>query len=104
MKADGRHTSKHNVPEHTSDYFAQHAALPAEDDLRRAAEVINAGQKVAIAVPAVARTKPPAKDSQQWSDHRVGHRCIPLPSNMSDRLKFSAYTKFRQNLIEPRLS
>ncbi|HEX2037355.1 MAG TPA: thiamine pyrophosphate-dependent enzyme [Chloroflexota bacterium] len=32
----------------TSDVLARRAALPDEDDLRRAAEVLNAGQKVAI--------------------------------------------------------
>ncbi len=40
--------SKRNVPGHTSDVFARSARLPAEDDLRRAAEVLNAGRRVAI--------------------------------------------------------
>jgi pyruvate dehydrogenase (quinone)/pyruvate oxidase len=43
-----RRGSKRNVPHHTSDVLARSARLPAEDDLRRAAEVLNAGAKVAI--------------------------------------------------------
>ncbi|MGH6887215.1 MAG: thiamine pyrophosphate-dependent enzyme, partial [Geminicoccales bacterium] len=40
--------SKRNVPHHTSDVMARSARLPAEEDLRRAAAVLNAGRKVAI--------------------------------------------------------
>ena len=40
--------SKRNVPHHTSDVFARSARLPEEADLRRAAEVLNAGKKIAI--------------------------------------------------------
>jgi pyruvate dehydrogenase (quinone) len=40
--------SKRNVPRHTSDVFARGARLPAEEDLRRAADVLNAGSRVAI--------------------------------------------------------
>src|SRR5688572_7650703 len=40
--------SKRNVPGHTSDVFARSARLPDESDLRRAADVLNAGKKVAI--------------------------------------------------------
>ena len=40
--------SKRNIPGHTSDVFARSAGLPAEDELQRAAEVLNAGRKVAI--------------------------------------------------------
>ncbi len=40
--------SKRNVPHHTSKASAASAGLPKEDDLRRAAEVLNAGTKVAI--------------------------------------------------------
>src|SRR5687767_3917432 len=43
-----RKGSKRNVPGHTSDVFARSARLPDEDDLRRAAEVLNAGKKVTI--------------------------------------------------------
>src|SRR5688572_22360873 len=43
-----RKGSKRNVPHHTSDVFARGARLPDEGDLRRAAEVLNAGKKVAI--------------------------------------------------------
>jgi pyruvate dehydrogenase (quinone) len=40
--------SERNVPKHSSDVPAFKAGLPAEDDLRRAAEVLNAGKKVTI--------------------------------------------------------
>jgi pyruvate dehydrogenase (quinone) len=40
--------SRRNVAHHTSDVFARSARLPQEEDLRRAAEVLNAGKKVAI--------------------------------------------------------
>ena len=40
--------SKRNVPHHTSDVRALSARLPGEGDLQRAAEVLNAGKKVAI--------------------------------------------------------
>ena len=40
--------SKRNVPGHTSDVFTRQVALPAETDLRRAAEILNGGRKVAI--------------------------------------------------------
>ncbi len=43
-----RRGSKRNVPHHTSDVVAQSARLPAEADLARAAEILNAGAKVAI--------------------------------------------------------
>ena len=40
--------SKRNIPGHTSEVFARSARLPAEEDLRRAAEVLSSGRKVAI--------------------------------------------------------
>ncbi len=40
--------SKRNVPHHTSDVFARSARLPDSDDLRRAADILNNGKKVAI--------------------------------------------------------
>jgi pyruvate dehydrogenase (quinone)/pyruvate oxidase len=42
--------SKRNVPDHTSDVLAQSARLPAEEDLRQAAGILDAGQKIAILV------------------------------------------------------
>jgi pyruvate dehydrogenase (quinone) len=44
----GRERSKRNVPHHTSDVMARSARLPDEPDLARAAEILNAGRKVAI--------------------------------------------------------
>jgi pyruvate dehydrogenase (quinone)/pyruvate oxidase len=40
--------SKRNLPEHTSDVWAQRPALPSQEDLPRAAAVLNSGQKIAI--------------------------------------------------------
>jgi pyruvate dehydrogenase (quinone) len=40
--------SKRNVPHHTSDAMARSARLPAEADLRHAAEILNAGKKIVI--------------------------------------------------------
>jgi pyruvate dehydrogenase (quinone) len=40
--------SKRNIANHTSDVLARRARLPAEDDIVRAAEVLNAGKKIAI--------------------------------------------------------
>jgi pyruvate dehydrogenase (quinone) len=40
--------SKRNIPGHTSDVMARGAGLPADDELQRAAEVLNAGERVAI--------------------------------------------------------
>jgi pyruvate dehydrogenase (quinone)/pyruvate oxidase len=40
--------SERNVPQHTSDVPAFKAGLPCEDDLRQAANVLNAGKKIVI--------------------------------------------------------
>jgi pyruvate dehydrogenase (quinone) len=40
--------SKRNIPGHTSKIFSSKAGLPEEKDLRAAAEVLNAGKKIAI--------------------------------------------------------
>src|SRR5437764_284951 len=48
MKADRKHASKRNVPDHTSDVRARSARLPNEVDLRHAAEILNKGKKIAI--------------------------------------------------------
>src|SRR5258706_8562309 len=44
----GAYRSKRNVNHHTSDVYARSARLPAEAELASAAEVLNAGKKVAI--------------------------------------------------------
>ncbi len=44
----GAYRSKRNVKHHTSDVYARSARLPAETELASAAEVLNAGKKVAI--------------------------------------------------------
>ena len=43
-----RERSKRNVANHTSDVLAHRARLPAENDIVRAATVLNAGKKIAI--------------------------------------------------------
>ena len=48
QEAPATRGSKRNVPHHTSDVFARSARLPADDDLRRAADLLNAGERVAI--------------------------------------------------------
>jgi len=44
----GAYRSKRNIKHHTSDVYARSARLPAEDELANAADVLNAGKKVAI--------------------------------------------------------
>jgi pyruvate dehydrogenase (quinone) len=48
MEASRKNRSKRNIAGHTSDVRARSARLPSDEDLRRAAEVLNAGGKVAI--------------------------------------------------------
>jgi pyruvate dehydrogenase (quinone) len=43
-----RDRSKRNVPHHTSDVYARSARLPAQAELQRAAQILNAGKRVAI--------------------------------------------------------
>jgi pyruvate dehydrogenase (quinone)/pyruvate oxidase len=45
---EGGERSKRNVPHHMSEVCARSAGLPAEDELRRAADVLNAGKKIVI--------------------------------------------------------
>lgn len=40
--------SKRNIPSHAQGTFAARAAIPADEDLRKAAEILNKGKKVAI--------------------------------------------------------
>jgi pyruvate dehydrogenase (quinone)/pyruvate oxidase len=47
-KVDAGLRSKRNVEEHNRDVFARRAALPSEDDLARAIDVLNAGSRVVI--------------------------------------------------------
>jgi pyruvate dehydrogenase (quinone)/pyruvate oxidase len=44
----GKARSKRNIPGHTSDVFARGGRMPEADDLRQAAEILNAGRRVAI--------------------------------------------------------
>ena len=43
-----RQGSKRNIPHHTSDVYARSARLPDRADIEHAAEILNAGKKVAI--------------------------------------------------------
>jgi pyruvate dehydrogenase (quinone) len=48
VKSKGGQRTPRNVAHHVSDIMAQGRNAPCEDDLRRAAEILNAGKKVAI--------------------------------------------------------
>ena len=48
MKAERKHASKRNKPGHVSNVQADSGHLPKESDLRRAAEILNSGKKIAI--------------------------------------------------------
>src|SRR3954467_8127939 len=43
-----RQRSKRNIAHHTSDVYARSARLPHHEDLEKAAEILNAGKKIAI--------------------------------------------------------
>lgn len=59
QEQDAERRSKRNVSGHTSDVFARSAGLPAEDDVARAADVLNAGSRVAILIGQGARGAAP---------------------------------------------
>lgn len=48
QEQEGGERTPRNRPHHASEVHARRAALPSADDLRRAAEVLNAGRKIAI--------------------------------------------------------
>ena len=48
MEVKNKLRSKRNVPNHSSDVFVRGARLPNEEDLNRAAEILNKGRKIAI--------------------------------------------------------
>jgi pyruvate dehydrogenase (quinone) len=48
MAVSRRFRSKRNVPGHTSDVMATSARMPSDEDLSRAAAILNAGRRVAI--------------------------------------------------------
>src|SRR5436309_9905312 len=48
QEQEGGERSKRNIPGHNTDVYAHRAGLPSEEDLRRAAEVLNAGKKIAL--------------------------------------------------------
>ena len=48
VKPKGNGRSERNVPNHVSEVQADSARLPCEDDLRKAAEVLNSGKRVVI--------------------------------------------------------
>jgi pyruvate dehydrogenase (quinone)/pyruvate oxidase len=48
LDADDGPRAATDVPGHTSDVYARRAALPAESDVRRAADLLNSGSRVAI--------------------------------------------------------
>ena len=48
VKSKGNGRNPRNVPKHVSDVAAESARIPAEDDLRKAADILNAGKRIAI--------------------------------------------------------
>ncbi|MGE5353841.1 MAG: thiamine pyrophosphate-dependent enzyme [Acidobacteriota bacterium] len=48
MEVDEEHRSKRNVPDHVSNLFYRKAGLPEEEDMLKAAKVLNSGKKIAI--------------------------------------------------------
>jgi pyruvate dehydrogenase (quinone) len=48
VKAKGNGRTPRNVPRHVSDVMAESARIPNDNDLRKAAEILNAGKRVAI--------------------------------------------------------
>lgn len=48
MQVSGKMRSKRNVPDHVSDAYMRSARLPDAHELQKAAEILNAGKKVAI--------------------------------------------------------
>jgi len=50
QEQEGGERSKRNIPGHNTDVYAHRAGLPSEEELRQAAEVLNAGKKIAMLV------------------------------------------------------
>jgi pyruvate dehydrogenase (quinone) len=48
QEQEGGERNPRNVPQHNSDVMGRRAALPAEGDLHKAAEILNAGKKIVI--------------------------------------------------------
>jgi len=48
VKAKGNGRSDRNLPHHVSDVAAESARIPSEDDLRKAADILNHGKRIAI--------------------------------------------------------
>lgn len=48
MEIEKEQASERNIPDHTSDVYARGAHLPTDQALRQAADILNAGEKVAI--------------------------------------------------------
>ena len=48
VKAKGNGRSQRNVPNHVSEVAAQSARIPCEEDVKKAAEILNAGKRIVI--------------------------------------------------------
>jgi pyruvate dehydrogenase (quinone) len=48
VKSKGNGRSARNIPGHVSDIGAQSARIPSDEDLRKAAEILNSGKRIAI--------------------------------------------------------
>jgi len=74
--ADGKYRSKRNVPHHVSEVYAHSAWLPDANALAQAAEILNAGKKVAILA---GRGALPATDElEQLAEKLAGPIVKPL--------------------------
>jgi pyruvate dehydrogenase (quinone) len=50
MEVERKYASKRNVAHHTSDHFAIGARVPPDDSLKKAADILHAGKRIAILV------------------------------------------------------
>jgi pyruvate dehydrogenase (quinone) len=48
MSVSKGHRSERNIPNHEASVYARRAGMPAQEDLKRAAQILNEGKKVAI--------------------------------------------------------
>jgi pyruvate dehydrogenase (quinone) len=97
----GEGRSKRNIPGHTSDVHGRNARLPAEDDLRRAADILNAGSRVAILA---GRGALDATDSLEGVAQRLGAPIVKALLGKACVPDDSAYTTGTIGLLGTRPS
>jgi pyruvate dehydrogenase (quinone) len=97
----GGERSKRNIGHHTSDVYARSARLPDESELRRAAEILNDGKKVAILAGRGALT---ATDALEQSADRLGAPIVKALLGKAAVPDDSAYTTGSIGLLGTRPS